>query len=248
MRVNYIVAGYIGPVRPYPHYQKLFKNNPLYFFEKHFNFIKDFKTEELFTTFVFNDDIDIEIKNKLTEYTSENYEIIFRKNSGFSYGIWNDIITKNLNEFDYFFLIEDDYIPARRDFLDHFKKRCVDNVAFVCGLIDHASHQKYPLLVSKNESDFPFPSISNGLLSGEASLHVFNIHNTIFKINLNTDYGSAYENQILFCKHFTDLGYKIIDILDEFKSPYNNANAVDLVMYGKNDYDALITPIEVPRD
>jgi hypothetical protein len=247
MRVNYIVANYIGPLRTYSHYQKLFNKDPLYFFRKHLEFIKTVDSAyQVTATFVFNDDIDLKVRNELESIVQDNVEIIFRKNAGFSYGIWNDTIIKNLNHYDYFFLIEDDYLPCHVDFLDPFIKRIKNNVAFVCGLVDRASSEIFPGHVLVDDEPFLFPSISNGLISATACQKVYSKTGSVFKLNLNTDYWSAYTNQIYFCKPFTDMGYNIVDTLSEYSSPYNNANAKDLVIYGKGK-PPLLSPIEIPH-
>ena len=247
-RVNYIVANYIGPLRTYAHYQDLFNKDPLCFFRKHLDFLQTVHNpDQISTTFVFNDDIDPVIKRQLDDYYPYKFEILYRKNSGFSYGIWNDTIIRNLNDYDYFFLIEDDYIPTRGDFITPFLDRCKDKVAFVCGLVEQASPERFPGHVPPNEDTFPFPSISNGLILGKACKKVYEKYGSVFNINYNTDYWSAYTNQIYFCKYFTDMGYNIIDTLDEYQSPYNNANARDVVIYGQGKKPALLTPIEVPR-
>jgi len=241
-RVNYIVANYIGPLRSYAHYQGLFDKDPLFFFKKHIDFLSKLNSDQITATFVFNDDIDPKLKFELLGYNFGKFEIIFRKNSGFSYGIWNDTIIKNLNDYDFFFLIEDDYIPSRLDFLDPFLDRLKDKVAFVCGLIEEASPDRFPDHVPYYEDPFPFPSISNGLISAEACRTIFKKYETIFKINLNNDYNSAYTNQIYFCKYFTDNGYNITDTLDEFSSSYNNATQRELVIYGDKK-PSLLEPI-----
>lgn len=247
-KVNYIVANYIGPLRSYKHYQDLFNRDPLCFFRKHLEFLQTmYDPDQIFTTFVFNDDIDPKIRHVLDDLYPHMFEIKYRKNAGFSYGIWNDTIIKNIEEYDYFFLIEDDYLPTRPDFLTPFKDRCKDGVAFVCGLVEEASPQRFPEHVPVNEDPFPFPSISNGLLSSKACKEVLKKYGSVFNINYNSDYWSAYTNQIYFCKYFTDMGYDITDTLDEYQSPYNNANAKELVIYGDAKKPALLTPIEVPR-
>lgn len=243
--VNYIVANYIGPLRTYGHYQEQFKKDPLCFFKKHLDFLQTVHDPEHVTaTFVFNDDIDIDIKRQLDDYYQYKFEIVYRKNAGFSYGIWNDTIIKNLDKYDYFFLIEDDYLPTRGDFILPFKQRCVGKNVFVCGLVEEASPQRFPGHVPVNEDPFLFPSISNGLLSAAACRRVYKKYGSIFNINYNNDYQSAYTNQIYFCKHFTDMGYNIVDILDEYSSPYNNASKRELVMYGDNK-PPLLLPIIV---
>ena len=85
------------------------------------------------------------------------------------------------------------------------------------------------------------------LLLEQPSRHdILDIFECDHAINLNSDYWSAYTNQIYFCKPFTDMGYNIVDTLDEYSSPYNNANAKDLVIYGKGK-PPLLSPIGMPH-
>lgn len=247
IRVNYIVANYIGPLRTYPQYRKLFNIDPLYFCKKHLDFLETIDTaNQVIATFVFNDDIDEVIKAEIIGAVSDKVELIFRKNSGFSYGIWNDTIIQNLNNYDYFFLIEDDYLPTRNDFLNPFLKRLQHNTAFVCGLVELASANRFPGHVTPGEKPFLFPSISNGLISASACKKVYNSTGSVFKINLNKDYWSAYTNQIYFCKPFIDMDYTIVDTMDEYSSYYNNATVKDLVIYGADKQAPLLIPIEIP--
>lgn len=250
LSVNYVVGFYIGSNRTYVKYQKMYKDNPLFFVHKHVDFLE--KSSDITNaTFVFNDDIDDELKQQINSIVIQNCNltIIFRPNSGFSYGMWNDTIIRTINDnYDYYFLIEDDYIPTAPDFIKGYVGFFDKSICFVCGLVQIASHNNYPKHVAPSEVPFIFPSISNGLISGDACRAVFAKHNTVFNINFNNDYNSAYTNQIYFCKYFIDIGYKIVDVLKHYSSPYMNATEDNIVIYGEKHKPCLTRPIEISYD
>lgn len=129
-KINYIVAFYIGKNRGYDHYKHKFVYDPLFFVREHVKFVETCNSN-IFPTFVFNDDIPDSIKTDIIDLCP-NIEIIFRPNNGFSYGAWNDAIIKNIDLYDYFFIIEDDYIPTSADFCEPFLNKISDIVPYVC--------------------------------------------------------------------------------------------------------------------
>lgn len=244
-KVNYIAGFYVGENRSNPYYQAVFETNPLHFFDRHVEFLKTAKDIDL-VTFVFNDDIAPELKECIDALSSTDIgkplEIIYRKNSGFSYGIWNDVIENNLYDFDYFFLIEDDYIPSRPDFISIFRNKCIDDVSYVCSLAYEVSN-KINHLVRPEDGSFWHPSISNGMITAESVRKVFNQHQRVFRIVNDTDYNSGYLNQLYYLKDYTDLGYKVIDTLDEYSSPYMNSGSVSVSVFGNPNNPPLLEPI-----
>lgn len=244
-KVNYIAGFYVGENRSNPYYQAVFGSNPLHFFNKHVQFLKTSKDIDL-VTFVFNDDIEPALKEQIDRITSDvlglPVEIVYRKNSGFSYGIWNDIIEKNLNDFDYFFLIEDDYIPSRQDFVNIFRDKCSDDVCYVCSLAYEVSHS-INKLVRPEDGSFWHPSISNGMITAESVRCVYQKHNRVFRIVGDTNYDSGYLNQLYYLKDYTDLGYKVIDTLDEYSSPYMHSGSISIRVFGNPNNPPLLEPI-----
>lgn len=245
-KTNYIIACYIGPNRRYDHYKHQLNRDPLFFITKHVEFLRTVPNRHSITgTIVVNDDIDTATAERLRELSPE-FTVILRKNSGFSYGIWNDVVNKTLYQYDNFFLIEDDYLPCTVDFLDPFIQRTYStDTAFVCGMVETASHARFPEHVEPHTAPFLFPSISNGLLVGDKARKAFEIYGSVFRVNQHNEYWTAYTNQIFFCKNLTDLGFNIIDTLDEFSSPYNTVyNGITL--FGGAVKPPLLKPIEVP--
>ena len=112
MRINYIIACYFGTRR---FYNKNYIEDNFYYVKKHLKFFKNFKDKNIQQiTFVINGNIEnLQIfQDLLSSFCDIDYEIINRPNIDYSYGAWEEAIIKNLNKFDYFMLMEDDYAPA----------------------------------------------------------------------------------------------------------------------------------------
>lgn len=245
-RVNYIAAFYIGNNRGYEHYKRKFASDPLFFVNKHVEFLNSCNDKRIsLVTFVFNDDISNDVLSKLASIKLHNYElqIVVRKNSGFSYGIWNDTITQNLDKADYFFLIEDDYVPCDTDFCSKFIEFVSDETPYICGFADKVTDVTAPNITAKGI--YTVPSISNGMIKSTACKEVFGKYGTIFKLNQNNDYPSAWDNQICFYTYFFEMGYGMADILSKYSSPFLYCNGNQMKIFGDAQLPSLIMPIAI---
>lgn len=242
MKVNYVIAVYLGPRR-----SKLMKMlnviNTTYHIERHLETLKTMNIKEISRiTFVINEysTATTELAKKVIEQypISIEKEIIIRKNKGFSYGAWQDVILTNIRNntfdyFDYYFLIEDDYIPVDVGFLDIFldKMQHGNNIAFVAQLWrdNHAS-------------------ISNGLLSTEAIKDVYKLNNqsNIFDLRLDDSYDGAIYNQLHFLKYFQYANYKFTDIADVSLIPFLESDFDKLTHYG-NPTKPIYIDINIPE-
>jgi len=228
MKVNYVVAVYLGPRR-----SKLMKMlnviNTTYHIESHLEALKTLNIKEISrVTFVINEysNETTELAKKLiTDYPIDvEKEIIVRKNSGFSYGAWQDAILSTItdNMFDYYFLIEDDYVPVDSEFLNIFleKIQSRNDIAFVAQLWrdNHAS-------------------ISNGLLSTKAinNIYTLNSQEKIFDLKLGDSYDDAIYNQLKYLRYFQDANYKFTDITDVSTIPFLESDHDKLIHYGSID-------------
>ena len=133
MKTNYIVAFWGGDRRgqPSPTPIELFVNN-------HINFLKQNPKGIDYATFVFNksdnpnDQKAIDLAKQAVLPTP--HKVIVRENKNLSYGAWGEAMKQTHQDFDYSFLIEDDYVPVHNEFLDFFKQKVEDNVIFVASL------------------------------------------------------------------------------------------------------------------
>lgn len=178
-------------------------------------------------TFVFNIDSQSCVKTGDVEQVVEDYckkcdihkfkselplEIKYRdSNIGWSYGAWEYHMRQTINDgYDYYFLNEDDYVPAHDTFYKPFHQQLLahtkSNAAFVCGF-------------AANEH----PAVSYGLYSAIACKDVLNKHGEIFdsynkKISRND---TVYDDwQGYYHQHFLRCGYSFTDTTDIVPTVY----------------------------
>jgi hypothetical protein len=144
---------------------------------------------------------------------------VVRPNTGFSYAAWNDAINQcveNREDFSHYMLMEDDYIPARSDFLDVFLSKMDDNVGFVCHKLSHEA-------LSAIFTTQIHAGISNGLLLGQAAREAYETYGSalcMYKHN-NAEYDwSSIQLQIHFLDFVTKSGYTITDPADISSAPF----------------------------
>lgn len=233
-KINYIIAFYLGN-RMHPLYSQHIRENKFYFIEKHIDFLNQGTDIDL-TTFVFNIH-DQSIVNDLIE-NFKRYEIkfalevIFRPNHGFSYGAWNEIINKNINDFEYYFINEDDYIPSCKNFYVPHMKKISDETPYIA----YMSYEDHT--IKKNASFAP------GLLKGNQCRKIHSKHNEVFKIIPTDTYHDAYINQINFYDYFTDDGYMMGDIIDTHQLPYMDSSKNKITYYGDKNNPTVLIPID----
>jgi hypothetical protein len=159
-----------------------------------------------------------------------------RRNVGHSYGGWADTIDNCIwsgEHYDYFFLVEDDYIPARADFLQVFTSSMDEGVGYIC--------QKVETRTAKRHA-----GMSAGLLPWEPARKAYSKNSSAFKIVPSINYFEAEINQIHFLDNITDLQYRIVDVSDKCSTVYvekdkdGNKNYIE---YGNADLPATLAPL-----
>lgn len=165
------------------------------------------------------------------------YEVFCRLNRGTSYGAWDAVIKKNLDYFDYYFVIEDDFVPATNNFYQPFIDRCTDKVAYVC------------MYANKDWTHMgvPHAAIPHGIIRGDACKHVYTEQNNLLKIYTHENsYNVYYKIQVEFFEYFIKQGYVISDILDSYSSPYMDSRDQSTTIYGNPSNPVLIKPVPNP--
>lgn len=236
--VNYVVVNYIGPNRSYANYQRKFSEDPLFLARQHLNFLKNCENNITHATFVFNHDLCEDLKIKiLDEYKLDNMivDVVFYDGLGYSYGAWNYVIKRDLLDFDYFVLIEDDYIPTDVDFYKPFISRMDEKTPYVCTLVE----------VKPDGRDCA--SSSNSVIRSDSCKAILESYGDVFAELSAQDLPSAWHTQLNFLNHFTAHGFVMRDILDEYSTPHMmNCDINHIVYFGNVDYPALIVPIVIP--
>ena len=188
--VNYIVSFYNGPRRCYGSYRGI------EFATKHIEFLNNNLPNIGLVSFVIQDS-KTQLDEELIEFINStdikfNYEIILRENKGMSYGAFSDVMRKNHTKYGWSFIIEDDYIPILKDFLNYFWVEFKQDIIYVCSLYvrQHAS-------------------ISTGMISN--NLMRSNIH--VLKEYGGAGYdGEGGDCQTHFMTEFHKLGFYFTDI------------------------------------
>lgn len=215
--INYIVALYFGD-------RRRFSNYGLNYLTEHVNFLKNNPKHVKKCTFVINETEGInktEIINKIKEITEINVNYIFRENINYSYGAWETGILSDTS-LQYSFLIEDDYLPIKHNFLDYFLTKIDNNTIFVCQQIFENPKQH--------------AAISNGLFNN----NLITNKTSIFDLNFQNGYNNADSNQLNFLNKFTNTSI-LKDISDITCNKFADLNTIKI--YGNTNKPEIIIPI-----
>lgn len=199
MTIHYVICCYLGPRR-----NKQI-SDPFCHVKQHIKFLNKNKFDKC--TLVCNQSI-THLDNQLPKIIKScqtPFELIYRENTGGSYAAWEQAVIKNLNQFDYHFLIEDDYIPVSPYFLQPFLQTFTENIAYVCQLFQATEN------VANGKKH---PAISNGLLSDQASQNVYKQYGKLFNLldfqkHKLPNYNKIEINQVNFMDYYLIKGYEI---------------------------------------
>lgn len=211
--VNYIVALYCGVRRTGGKTQ--FKK----FLNEHIKYLSNEPENISGFTFVINEsDIEddkycIDTINEFIEKSNLKGNLFVRKNTYGSYGAWEKGIIETYKDYDYSFLIEDDYIPNLKNTISFFLQK-IENHSFVASYWnnDHAS-------------------ISNGVLDNAVVKPTIDKHNRLFQLQTDNKYGRFLSCQLTFlnlidCKFtdITDIGHTEFQRAFEIDNPRTYIN------------------------
>lgn len=212
--INYIASLYFGKRRN-ELVQQCLDEDPYYLLKSHMLAFHKYEMPYIHkVTFVVNPSENIEIDEKAIEVLEEykqicrNKDILFEilycpDNKHISYGAWNYAIMNGLNDekTNYFFLLEDDYVPCADNFYNPYLERSANNIAHVCQLWQpgkpkpSAPHIKLPGRAG----------MTGGLLNANASRDVFKKHGTCFLLEVTSEY-----SQLISSKKTDDITKKYI--------------------------------------
>lgn len=232
MKINYVIPFYI-----IDGFIDGSRNNTYHRIDKFFavkshvfTLYKKFMPDVVKATFVINksdcvkegeiEDIIDNLRKKYKQPDEIPIEVKYRDNWGYSYGAWEYHMRESLNEqYDYYFLTEDDYIVARQDlvFYEPFLKKFTEKTAFVCGLWAGPPP-------NGPDKQIGHPAISYGLYSAKACENVLNKCGEIFfDYNHRSSTKGAYDGwQGNYHNHFIDCGYEIDHTIDLIPTVFRN--------------------------
>lgn len=236
MQIHYIVAFYLGDRGTLPVNDYLQKDR-YHYVKKHIEVLNSLELPHIHKATFIISEYQASIDSKVQDLVNNTpckipIEVYYRKNEGYSYAGWNEVITKSVNnneDTDYYFLIEDDYIPHCNNFYEPFVNECKKNVAFVSQVWreNHAA-------------------VSNGLLSGVAARLIRKHYKQVFCINEKDDtYTAGVLNQIHFLDYAKKLNLSFSDVCKSSLQIFLDRK--DFTFWGNTKGKILIVP-ESSRD
>lgn len=160
-------------------------------------------------------------------------EILDRKNEMVAYGSWSDAYAKYRKTFDYYILMEDDYVPVKDNF---------DSI-----LINMLNDKKAGYLGAFLSTTSCVPDgrkhmgVTNGIASSEAMEAVFLKFGSLMAQYVEPMY---WLNQINFSLAFLDAGFTLADWSEKFRVPFWYAQGASMMDFAPNAADEIIAPLE----
>ena len=246
---DYIVAFYLGSRRS-KYYQEMNEFDPYYLVKQHLKFLSTNPKNINKIYFVFNHDSELLPKRliNLINKSKVDVNIVVRENKDLSYGAWEEVLTNNVKGDipKYAFLIEDDYLPQSKDFLQPFISKFKKDTGYVCQMLWKNSFIGTQHLKDPTEFNNVHASMSNGVISYDAIRVTLNQHNRLFHLYEEEpaeDYHIGCSNQVSFLWNLQSSGFQLDDIADICCLPFFNFDKNKTIMYGKQDGFIPIAPI-----
>jgi RimJ/RimL family protein N-acetyltransferase len=163
-------------------------------------------------------------------------EFIFRENKNLSYGAWNAGIINNIDsEDDYFFLIEDDYIPVVDHFYDPFIEQNGPFVGYIAQLMNFMF-------------DPPHASISNGIIPVWVAKRIKSGYDSVFLLE---EPKPEYQNmdQVTFLDHIRENKLIFKDVSETTHIPFLDSSEYEgiedkIVYYGNDKSQIILEPAQ----
>ena len=276
MRISYIVACWFGERRAQT---AEYKEDKLFYIKTQLEKFKHLNTDIEELIFVINNTGETEYVKicdqackLIRSFKKIKTRIILRENKDFSYGAWDHALQLTANDFDYSFLIEDDYVPV----VDYFEKKFIsffDNgqeIVFVAsawqeafspgvsGSDDEVMDYMVASSAAKDAIRGVFKnlkyhaSVSNGVIKNSIYSTVFASQKKGFELHDNEgwtnslpDYVIAEINQTNFLDTYTNAGFKVVDVRNLYNTEYLDCSidGVEIVKYGNQASETLLCPI-----
>lgn len=227
MKVAYIVAAYFGTRRVQ---SEAYGLERLSYIKKHLENLSTLNHNISKIFFVINEESRYASETARAKYIINNYqeiecETIVRENLGMSYGAWNDVLQRHGCNYDYSFLIEDDYVPVAdnfdKKFIQYFNEN--ENLGYACQLWwNHGGYHA---------------GIANGVLSMSSYFDAGG-----FDLTQGIGYENGQDNQKAFLNSLVRKGYCVKDVGDRYRNLFLNHRS-EIISYGNKDGEDLILPI-----
>jgi RimJ/RimL family protein N-acetyltransferase len=235
-KITYIIATWLGKRRA-EYYNTI--HDPYFLIKQHVTNLSILECKSIEKILIVINEYDIAIDDGLSiELDKLNikipYEIIKRPNIGFSYAAWEHGIQyclDNNSNSEYFFLIEDDYVPVADNFYSYFINQ---SKQFNAGVVT----QLYTNLLDLQYH----AAISNCLIKKSDIELCIQENDNIFKLKLGKTYLDAQDNQVIFLDYLSKIT-NIVDVSEQTCIPFYDINIDSIRLYGNTTKPVILYPI-----
>jgi hypothetical protein len=161
--------------------------------------------------------------------------VLTRENSGMSYGSWSHAYDVYGDQFDYYILMEDDYVPC----LDHFDRALLERIdawptaGYLCTYYETHNRKGYAHWK-------PHAAISNGMMRA-ATLAA--VKRKFGRVPYLDGAGYVTESQIVFSHAVLQAGHRIRDFRRHYSCPYLSERTRQVVEFGNPRRPPLLAPL-----
>jgi hypothetical protein len=229
MKINYIIATWSG-VRVKPDNEDYYVN----VLKNHINHLNTIK----------NDITQITIMKPINDFNNSYYDIEYAsiikfiecENQFQSYGQWLFGMKLLINEFDYFILVEDDYVPATPNF-DKKLVNIYNEGTYLCSMATGVGHTRHS-------------AISNGIMSSKT---ISKIINSVDYVNWLNIYGNENKELVFngdnyqraFSRYLIENNVMIVDYIEKYNVDYySNGRIINYSPNGMEFNEKIFTPIQ----
>lgn len=149
-------------------------------------------------------------------------DVLRTDNVGLSYGQWYKAYEKYTEQFDYYILIEDDYLPV----IDHFDSELIEmqrklSSGYLCGLIFDQSG-RYGAYYNKHAA------MSNGIITSDCFKAIYEKHGSLL-------FQNNAEAQIAFTRLPLTVGHRLDEYISDGKFRSLFWDHEKILIYGKSE-------------
>lgn len=255
MNVHYVIAAYLGP-RGFG--DEAYEKDPWRYVNEHLETLSRLKHHLDVVTVVVNSNDPVRVCPVWLDVHGVPVRMVFRENTGMSYGSFAEIYSRERDYFDRFIFMEDDYVFTQDHFDEYLLQKLGAMVGMVCG-------STFSIEEPGSKAWMQVAAVFAGMASRKALDAAALRSGGRLPAQMNgTGYLVGCNGQKAISKAIVESGYLIKDWLDDWSTAYRNGHgrevilrwfgAPDLSVYpdaadprslvGKLDKPAFIVPVQ----
>lgn len=247
--INYVIATWSGPRRVKDHRYNLSRD---FYINEHLKRIRDLKSTYVNQITIAIPENPVEpsyYRDKIPSSINGIPVIIFeRPNMGLSYGSFSDVYSRYSNDFDYYILMEDDYVFAMDNYDGILLKAMMDNFHMIASPKNKWNYAMQNLgKPTKCGFVCGYYTLSHaaiflGLADSSAMAKVWTLYNKLPHGEDNTYSSNELQGQVGQSTGYLHAGYVVRDVLHKYKVGFRTPD-MNIRWYGSLTNPTLMEPI-----